>query len=124
MLGRVDSQGGFERKWAWCGMALAHLKLVQAPEYDAAAQARVRGYLAQCFVALRGPYDRPPSGGPSSQLNNHMTWAGLAAMAANSERRDRSGISISPGQQIQGTVSAHPGSRQGGAARRLQDGCA
>ena len=89
MLGRVDSQGGFERKWAWCGLALAHLKLAQAPEYDQAAQARVRAYLAEGFAALRGPYDRPPSGAPSSQMNNHMTWAGLAAMAMGLAADDR-----------------------------------
>lgn len=90
LLGRVDSQGGYERKWIWCGLALAHLKLVQAPEYDAATQGHVRDWLARGFEAMRVPYDRPPSGTPSTQLNNHMTWAGLCAMAiglAAEERR-------------------------------------
>lgn len=80
-LGRVDPQGGYERKWTWCGLALAHLKLVQAPEYDATAQARVAAWLTRGFGAMRGTYDRPPGGTPSTQLNNHMTWAGLTAMA-------------------------------------------
>jgi poly(beta-D-mannuronate) lyase len=89
LLGRVDSQGGFERKWVWCGLALAHLKLVQAPEYGADAQARVRAWLARAFAEMRVPYDRSPSGTPSVQLNNHMTWAGLCAMAIGLAAEDR-----------------------------------
>lgn len=89
LLGTVDSQGGFERKWLWCGLALAHLKLASAPEYDAAAQARVRGWLLQGFGLMRVPYDRPPGAPPSSQLNNHMTWAGLTAMAIGIAANDR-----------------------------------
>ena len=80
-LGRVDNQGGYERKWTWCGLALAHLKLLQAPEYDTDAQLRVRAWFTRGFDAMRGTYDRPPRGSPSTQLNNHMTWAGLTAMA-------------------------------------------
>jgi poly(beta-D-mannuronate) lyase len=88
-LGLTDSQGAYERKWAWCGLALAHLKLVQAPEYDGQAQASVREWLARGFDAMRGPYDRPPSGTPSIQMNNHMTWAGLTAMAIGLAADDR-----------------------------------
>lgn len=80
-LGRIDYQGGYERKWVWCGLALAHLKLLQAPEYEAEAKARIKAWFARGFDAMRVPYDRPPSGSPSTQLNNHMTWAGLTAMA-------------------------------------------
>jgi poly(beta-D-mannuronate) lyase len=88
-LGRVDFQGGYERKWVWCGLALAHLKLVQAPDYAPEAQGRVRDWLARGFAAMRVPYDRPPSGTPSTQLNNHMTWAGLCAMAIGLAAEDR-----------------------------------
>ena len=80
-LGRVDNQGAYERKWTWCGLALAHLKLEQAPEYEAEAKSRIRAWFARGFDAMRGPYDQAPRGSPSTQLNNHMTWAGLTAMA-------------------------------------------
>ncbi|MCA0449246.1 MAG: alginate lyase family protein [Proteobacteria bacterium] len=82
-LGQTNIQGGFERKWMFCALALAHLKLVTAPEYDAAAQARVRAWFARYLPHLRETYDKPPGRGPapSMQLNNHATWAGLCAMA-------------------------------------------
>ena len=80
-LGQVNQQGGYERKWTWCGLALAHLKLVQAAEYAPHSQALVRAWLARGFAAMREIYDRPPRGRPSTQINNHMTWAGLTAMA-------------------------------------------
>lgn len=89
LLGKVDSQGGFERKWLWCGLALAHLKLAPADGYDAATQARVQDWLLQGFSAMRVPYDRPLGAPPSSQLNNHMTWAGLTAMAIGIAANDR-----------------------------------
>ncbi|MFM7347078.1 MAG: alginate lyase family protein [Tagaea sp.] len=89
LLGRVDNQGGYERKWVWCGLALSHLKLVQAPEYGPDAQARVREWFAAGFEALRAYYDRPPAGSPSDRLNNHMTWAGLTAMAIGLAAEDR-----------------------------------
>lgn len=89
MSGRVDNQGAYERKWVWCGLAIAHLKLVQAPEYDAHTQARVAAWLSRGFRAMRVVYDRPPGGAPSTQLNNHMTWAGLTALAIGLAAGDR-----------------------------------
>lgn len=80
-LGTVDYQGGYERKWTWCGLALAHLKLIQAPEYTQEQQMRVRSWFSLGFTAMRDLYERPSSPGLSMQLNNHMTWAGLTAMA-------------------------------------------
>jgi len=89
LLGTVDVQGSYERKWMWCGLALAHLKLETAPEYDASAQARVGAWFARAFHVLRVHYDRPPYGMPSDRLNNHMTWAGLTAMAIALAAQDR-----------------------------------
>lgn len=82
-LGQSNTQGGFERKWMFCALALAHLKLATAPEYDAAAQARVRDWFARYLPHLREAYSKPPGRGPapSIQLNNHATWAGICAMA-------------------------------------------
>ncbi|MBC8791270.1 MAG: hypothetical protein C6Y20_06645 [Tagaea sp. CACIAM 22H2] len=82
-LGQSNTQGGFERKWMFCALALAHLKLATAPEYDAATQARVRDWFARYLPHLREAYSKPPGRGPapSIQLNNHATWAGICAMA-------------------------------------------
>lgn len=80
-LGKTNMQGAFERKWMFCGLALAHLKLATAPEYDEATQARVRAWFARYLPHLRETYDKKPGSGPSMQLNNHATWAGLCAMA-------------------------------------------
>ncbi|MCZ8313021.1 MAG: alginate lyase family protein [Magnetospirillum sp.] len=82
-LGQVNIQGGFERKWMFCALALAHLKIVSAEEYSEAAQDRVRTWFARYLPHLRETYDKPPGRGPapSMQLNNHATWAGICAMA-------------------------------------------
>jgi poly(beta-D-mannuronate) lyase len=81
MLGKVDIQGGFERKWTLCGLAVAHLKLLAAPEYDAARRAEVVAWFRRALPEVRRPYDKPPAGPIPMQRNNHMTWAGTTVMA-------------------------------------------
>jgi poly(beta-D-mannuronate) lyase len=81
MLGRVTRQGGYERKWTLAGVALAYLKLRDAPGLDAAAKGRIEGWLRRLMVEVRAYYDQPPGNGMSDRANNHLSWAALAVMA-------------------------------------------
>jgi len=81
MLGKVTQQGRYERKWMLAGVALAYLKIRDAPDLDARAKARVQAWLARLMAAVKPDYDRPPGRGHSSVINNHLYWAALAVAA-------------------------------------------
>jgi poly(beta-D-mannuronate) lyase len=86
MLGHATMQGGFDRKWALAGLALAWLELRQAPGLDPAATARVVRWFAALAAAMQPPYENLRS---MTARNNHAYWAGLAAVAAAIATDDR-----------------------------------
>lgn len=101
LLGRVTNQGGYERKWALAGAALAWLRLRDAPGIDPAAAARITHWLTRLAAAVRPHYeladhergsnDRANHERPrrTDARNNHAYWAGLAVAAAGVAADDR-----------------------------------
>ena len=90
MLGRVNQQGGYHRKWTLAGAALAYLQIRDAPGLDAAAKGRVAEWLRAVALAVKPPYDREPQPGKMSiAANNHAYWAGVAVGAAAIAVNDR-----------------------------------
>jgi poly(beta-D-mannuronate) lyase len=79
LLGSVNRQGGFERKWTLGSLAIAYLKVREAPGLDPAALAAVRTWLAKVTRAVMLEYEEPKK---SSNRNNHAYWAGMAVAAA------------------------------------------
>jgi poly(beta-D-mannuronate) lyase len=86
LLGQATMQGGFERKWALAGLALAWLELRQAPGLDPAASARVVHWFGALATAMQPAYENQRS---TSARNNHAYWAGLAAVATAIATDDR-----------------------------------
>lgn len=85
MLGVLNENGEHQRKWVLSGVALAYLKLREAPGLDQAAKVRVEQWfvrMAQASLAYYGTYRR-------SRYNNHIWWAALAAGAAGVASNDR-----------------------------------
>jgi len=90
MLGRVNQQGSYHRKWTLAGAALAYLQIRDAPGLDATAKGRVAKWLHAVALAVKPPYDREPQPGKMSiAANNHAYWAGLAVGAAAIAVNDR-----------------------------------
>jgi poly(beta-D-mannuronate) lyase len=85
MLGRVTTQGGFERKWTLAALALSYGALADAPEIPAAQRARIEAWLAELAWAMIPYYARRPF----IEQNNHVNWAALAALAAGAASGDR-----------------------------------
>ncbi len=94
MLGQVTNQGGYERKWTLCGIALAYLKIRDASGLDLAAKARVEAWLGRLTAAVRRYYDGPPSKGVSDKINNHLYWAALAVAAGAVATDDRAAFDL------------------------------
>jgi poly(beta-D-mannuronate) lyase len=85
MLGHLDQNGEHQRKWILSGIALAYLKIRDAPGLDPAARLRVEQWfvrLARASLDFYATYARV-------NYNNHMWWAGLAAAAAGVAGNDR-----------------------------------
>jgi len=90
MLGRVNQQGGYHRKWTLAGAALAYLQIRDAPGLDVTAKERVAEWLRAVALAVKPPYDREPQPGKMSiARNNHAYWAGLAVGASAIAVNDR-----------------------------------
>src|SRR5262249_18714417 len=53
MLGRVNQQGSYHRKWTLAGAALAYLQIRDAPGFDTAAKRRVAEWLHAVALAVR-----------------------------------------------------------------------
>lgn len=87
LLGAVTNQGGYERKWALAGLALAWLRLRDAGGIDPAATARITAWLQRLAGAVRPHYERMNR---TDARNNHAYWAGLAVAAAGVVSDDRS----------------------------------
>lgn len=90
MLGRVTSQGGYERKWVLGGAALAYLHLRQAAGLDPATAARIEAWIRRLAYEIKTYYDRPPGrSAVSDKINNHLYWAALATAASAVVADDR-----------------------------------
>lgn len=92
LLGQFNWQGGYHRKWALSGAAIAYLALRDAPAATPERQARIGGWLAEVARSVAPAYERPqlgPSPVRREMLNNHIAWAGLAVAAAGVAGGDR-----------------------------------
>ncbi len=89
MLGQVNQQGSYERKWMLGGVALSWLEIRGAPGLDATAVSRVLAWLKRLATAVQPPYDQPAHPGLSSVLNNHAYWAGMSVAAVGIAIDDR-----------------------------------
>jgi len=92
LLGAVNRQGAYEREWTLGSLALAYLKIRDAPGVDAAARAShasrtmIDRWLCAVATAVQPPYERA---GKTSSANNHAYWTGLAVGAAGVACQDR-----------------------------------
>jgi poly(beta-D-mannuronate) lyase len=89
LLGAVNQQGAYEREWTLGSLALAYLKLREAPAIDAEARAEratIDRWLCAVARAIEPPYERA---GKTSSRNNHAYWTGLAVGAAGIACQDR-----------------------------------
>jgi poly(beta-D-mannuronate) lyase len=78
LLGAANQQGAYEREWTLGSLALAYLRLRDAPGLDRAARADVESWLVKIAEAVRPSYGHA---GRASSVNNHAYWAGLAVGA-------------------------------------------
>jgi poly(beta-D-mannuronate) lyase len=92
MMGQVTRQGGYERKWALSGMALAYLKIRDAPGLDEEAKTRVQAWFRRLAAEVMRYYDGAPGRGVTDKLNNHRYWAALAVAASAVATGDRAGL--------------------------------
>jgi poly(beta-D-mannuronate) lyase len=86
LLGEVNKQGSYERKWTLGSLALAFLKIREAPGLDGAKIAEVRDWIAKVAYAVIPPYEDAEN---SASRNNHAYWAGLAVAASGVVANDR-----------------------------------
>jgi poly(beta-D-mannuronate) lyase len=86
LLGRVTNQGGYERKWTLAGLALAWLRVRDAPGVEREAAARITRWFARVANAVKPHYERMSR---TDARNNHAYWAGLAVAAAGVAADDR-----------------------------------
>ena len=86
LLGNVNRQGSYERIWTLAGLALAYLKVRDAPGVDPAARAAIEAWLVKVATAAK-PTDEQLT--RTSDANNHADWAALAVAAAGAAAHDR-----------------------------------
>jgi poly(beta-D-mannuronate) lyase len=86
LLGSVNQQGAYERVWTLAGVALAYLKVRDAPGVDPAARAAIDAWLVKVAEAVKPREARPRR---RSDANNHADWAALAVAAAGAAAHDR-----------------------------------
>ena len=86
LLGEVNKQGGYERKWTLGSLAIAFLKIRAAPGLDPAKLAATRDWLSKVARSVMPPYDDLSN---SASRNNHAYWAGLAIAASGVAANDR-----------------------------------
>jgi poly(beta-D-mannuronate) lyase len=85
LLGEVNQQGGYERKWTLGGLALGFLKVRTAPGLDPGKVAATEAWFSKVAAAVMPPYEDAKN---SSSRNNHAYWAGLAIAAAGVATND------------------------------------
>lgn len=86
LLGTVNRQGAYEREWTLGSLAIAYLKVRDAPGIDPAQTARVQAWLAQLARVIQPDYERPQL---RSNRNNHAYWVGMAVAATGIACGDR-----------------------------------
>jgi poly(beta-D-mannuronate) lyase len=86
LLGEANRQGEYERAWTLAGLALAYLRLRDAPGLDRGARADIEAWLVKLAELVRPNYDRTDR---MSAANNHAYWAGLAVGAAGAAAQNR-----------------------------------
>jgi len=88
LLGAANQQGAYEREWTLGSLALAYLKLRDAPSVPAtrATRAMIAEWLCAVARLVEPPYERA---GKTSSRNNHAYWTGLAVSAAGVACQDR-----------------------------------
>jgi poly(beta-D-mannuronate) lyase len=81
LLGAANQQGAYEREWTLGSLALAYLKLRDAPSVPATRATRAKTAAWLCAVArlVEPSYERQNK---TSSRNNHAYWTGLAVAAA------------------------------------------
>jgi poly(beta-D-mannuronate) lyase len=85
LLGAVNQQGQYERQWTLAGLALAYLRVRDAPGVAAAERLSVERWLVNVARAVMPNYGHA---GRMSSANNHAYWAGLAVAAAGAAAQD------------------------------------
>ena len=87
LLGQLNTPDAHhQRRWTLCGLALAYLKIREAPGLDPAAKARVEQWfvkLSDADSAYYGKWSR-------QSYTNHIFWWALALTAAGAAAGDRS----------------------------------
>ena len=86
MLGRVNRQGTYERKWTLGGLALSYVKIQHAPDLDRKARYQVEGWFRHLAAVVRAEYQHPKR---ADNRNNHAYWAGMAIAAVGIATNDR-----------------------------------
>jgi poly(beta-D-mannuronate) lyase len=86
MLGRVNRQGAYERKWTLGGLALSYLKIQHAPDLDRTDRDQVERWFRQLAAVVQAEYQHPKR---ADNRNNHAYWAGMVVAAAGIATNDR-----------------------------------
>jgi poly(beta-D-mannuronate) lyase len=86
LLGTVNQQGEYEREWTLAGLALAYLRVRDAPGVEAGERISVERWLVKIAEAVQPNYGRANR---LSSANNHAYWAGLAVAAAGAAAQNR-----------------------------------
>jgi poly(beta-D-mannuronate) lyase len=86
MLGRVNRQGAYERKWTLGGLALSYVKIQRAPDLDDQARYQVERWFRHLAAAVRAEYQHPER---IDNRNNHAYWAGMAIAAVGIATNDQ-----------------------------------
>jgi poly(beta-D-mannuronate) lyase len=86
MLGRVNRQGTYERKWTLGGLALSYVKIQHVPDLDRKARYQVERWFRHLAAVVRAEYQHPER---VDNRNNHAYWAGMAIAAVGIATNDR-----------------------------------
>jgi poly(beta-D-mannuronate) lyase len=86
LLGEANRQGEYEREWTLAGLALAYLRVRDAPGLDHRACADIEAWLVKLAELVRPNYEHAAR---MSAANNHAYWAGLAVGAAGAAAQNR-----------------------------------
>jgi poly(beta-D-mannuronate) lyase len=86
LLGVLNHQGEYEREWTLGSLALAYLKVRDAPGLDPGTRSTVEAWLKTVADAVQPNYERPQL---KSSSNNHAYWTGLAVAATGIVCNDR-----------------------------------
>jgi poly(beta-D-mannuronate) lyase len=86
LLGTVNHQGEFEREWTLGSLALAYLKVRDAPGLDPGKRQVIESWLRRIARVVQPDYERMNL---KASSNNHAYWTGMAVAAAGIACDDR-----------------------------------